>query len=530
LQASKDEAIDVPPFFAQPFIDGVVQAEGMPAFASTPEVYQWLAHTAEQGGQTKQLRTLAGESLIHYKTALAAELIAEKPAAAIDPAIAAAQSIVLEPEATLEHFAKLQLVRDTVRAEYKQHKLPYGSWDVADEAKLAILEIYLGKVNDQIANYWPRIGQIQDQALATGNDELWLRAAQALPSWKHQAILAEQEDRRSFYRRLDYVRHGMGHDGEGEPHAVEYRLRQLAAAAMHQVGRPPEKPPVFTREQEAEMRAIKVTPDNHRDMFVQLLSQTDKLSIHNPDEEGPNKYTPDRTHPAADGKWQVVFHPTKKSYKVDSVAKVVMISPEDVSLYNVLVVGTHEAEHVNQGDADSAIGQQLQIANLKGKRVGPLREGKANEVQREGELQFFGHNASRTPAMTYAGAVEASWERHDLVASAVAFYRARREATPGSTALGAAKEAADRAIRQLRGDTTNTQALSYDEYQLLVDAVAEAPQSVRDRAAQVTCFDLPDQLRLHKYGLLPVPPHRLEFTPIILELVKAYYEKVTTHA
>lgn len=48
--------------------------------------------------------------------------------------------------------------------------------------------------------------------------------------------------------------------------------------------------------------------------------------------------------------------------------------------------------------------------------------------------------------------------------------------------------------------------------------LAEASPEVRQRATMITTLDLDDQLRLHRYGLLPTPDEAgVDWTPILLK-------------
>lgn len=516
LRAHKNEMFDAPPFFAKPFVDGAIVHPDMPKFAYESEVYNWLAAQVEQGVPVKQLRDMAKDSLAAYKADLKQEILAGTPADQIDPRISDYAPVVLNPAATLAQFENLLQVRHMIRAEYSALK-PDTMLDTVGEAKCEVLEIYLARVNDQLADYWPRISYIQDQAVRTENHELWLAAAKVIPSWNLQLALDDQVSRSAMHARLDYVRHGMGQDAQGRPSQVSQRLWELAAASTVEAGH---KAPVFTPEQTALLRKAKVAPDRLRYLVEETLRRTGRLSSQDPNAEGPGKYTPERTTPAGDG-WQVVEHPAKNSFMVDSLPQVVLTPKEAISWYTALVVGgAHEMEHINQAEADYAVAQLLKLAGVKGKRVSPLREGRANQNQREWETILFGVPESASPAMTYASALEELRAGKGLAAAAVAFYRRRRMVTPAKTPAAAATEAADRVVRHTRGGGYNSQALSYDEYTLLTDSTAAAPDSVRHRAGMVTCFDLSDQLRLHKYGLLPPVPERQDFMSVFLDVAR----------
>lgn len=527
LQHAQHEDTAAPSFFAKPFIDGKIADPEVPAFEQPQEVYTWIAERIQKGEPAATVRDWARQSLTHYTQELAGALVAGTPAADIDPLVIEAQSLVLDPTATLDYFEQVQQIRNLLRAEYRELKPAYGAWDVQQDAKLAILEVYLAKTNDILADYWPRVSYIQDQALLTGDDGLWTRAVQFQPSWE---VVADEQQRGAFHDRLDYIRHGMDTDASGRVHPVAQRLWQLASKnTVRTDGIAAERvdaQPLFTPEQEQKLSKTMADPETVRLLIERTLGQADLLSSSSP-LEGPDVYDPGRRHPAHDGKWQVAYHPTKNTFMVDSVAKVYFVPKRPVSWRTVLITAaSHELEHINQGEADEAIKQHLAIAGIKGKRVSPLREGGAMAKQREGEELLFGKASTGKPFMTYASAIHALRDGKSLAEAAEAFYFTHRRRSPSDDAIKSAKMAADRVVRLLRADGHSSQPMAYAEDHLLADALGDASPAARARGAKVTCFDLPDQLRLHTYGLLPQPPEGRDLMRIFLSVAKADIREV----
>jgi hypothetical protein len=503
LRSSQLEDNAAPLFFAKPLVDGRVCNEDTPAFSNSQEAYHWLAARIESG-KSGGLLELARQSLKYYTEDLAAELLAGTPAAQIDPAITECQSLVLDPQVTLKHYEKLMRAKQLIQTTYAAHKAAASNWDVVSDAKCEVLAVYMGKVNDQLALYWPRLGYMQKQAQLTGNDALWLQAAQVLPTWEHQRVLASEDKAQHFYRRLDYVRHGMGHDAAEQPHPVSDRLWQLARSGA----------PSAPGERRQALESETVEPEDMSALFTKVLRRAGRLSTSDPTADGPDKFYPERRHGASDGGWQVVANPAGNTFMVDSLSRTYRVPQEPQSLYSVLFVGgAHELRHVNQGDGDQAVQSRLKIAGVKGKRVSPLREGGANACQREWSERLIGAAASG-PAMTYASAISAMVEGKGVAAAAEAFYHTMLQDTKPAQA---AKRAANRVTRLLRCGGSSTQAMAYAEEWLLSDSLAAASPAARKRATEVTCFDLPDQLRLHRYGLLPQPPEQADLMELLLD-------------
>lgn len=526
LRAALPEDVEAPFIFAKPFLDGRIKTDDMPEFTSSADVYDWAATCVRQGNSDK-LRKLAGQSLIAYKNELAVEILAGKAAPEIDPDIWEAKPFVMDPQSMLQRFDDLQAARKLIRAEYRALKRgDSGQPQLLEGAKRAKLEVQLAKVNGLVADYIPRLGFAQDQAIRLGDRAQWLDISSRLHPSMQMALAG---GRGRLYTSLDYLKNGMGSDVSGNPSPVAHRLWELASAP-DAVETPEPVNARFTPEEVEKLRKFMVSPDEIAEMMAETLRRAGLLSEFSPEDTpgNPNRYYPERKTRAEDGKWQVVPHPSKDSFAVESEAGVYQVprtSPQP--LYHVLAVGgNHELEHVNQGESDGTIAQYDNLAELKGRGVSPLREGGANAQQRVGVLAMFGERATGKPRMTYAAAIEEIRAGNGPVSAAVTYFDYLREYYPKKPQKELALEAADRVARLMCAEGTNSQPMAYAEEWLFDDALRNVSPEVRARAIAVTCFRLADQVRLHRFGLLPLSSgEQRNLANILLEVAQPYVHR-----
>jgi hypothetical protein len=134
--------------------------------------------------------------------------------------------------------------------------------------------------------------------------------------------------------------------------------------------------------------------------------------------------------------------------------------------------------------------------------IGYAEDGSANMRQRKAEEELFGYR--RSYADTYASALRAIESGGSIGDATKTFYKAKRSTMPDTSPQAAAKEAADRVFRLVRGGI-NSQPMVYAEESIIVNELSKASVAAQQRALAVTGLDLVDQVRLHTFGLLDVP-------------------------
>lgn len=107
-----------------------------------------------------------------------------------------------------------------------------------------------------------------------------------------------------------------------------------------------------------------------------------------------------------------------------------------------------------------------------------------------------------------------------------AFYEEKRRLFPDINADMAAKEAADRVLRLIGQGGINSSSMSYAEGGLFEVELERAPVNVRQRAGAITTLDFVDQLRLHRYGLLPVLNDDIDWSTHIIGALQKYLDSL----
>jgi len=510
IGAQKGEDVTAPLFFAESFLDGSVDMTvfGNPEFHSQEEVYQWLAKAVqEQTVAVDALRAAAKQSAIAYKEKAAQALLNETELTEED---AGSMSLVLQPDNVIEQNAAAEEARQYLLWLRKKYTADGGH---VDGAKRAVVEVYLARVNEVIAKSIPVVDYYIRQSQMIG-DEQGVRLAQdSLPS-AVRSILSNDTSKQDLFRRLDYLRNGLGVNERGST-AVSEDILSINDAEADASGRDS----IFTPEQAAILKQTMVEPAEMQAIFSRILAKAGLLS-----EEDSGSWSTSRKTRAHDELFQVVINPTKATFEVDGTSGVYKVAAEPRSLYDVLVVGGfHELSHINQAQADRQLGETLQVAKVKGKRPSMLREGGANMKQREAEIRYFGK--SKPLALTYARALQVLEGGGSLFEATRAFYEEKRRVMPDVPAKTAAKEAADRVIRLIRQGGQSSQAMAYAEEGILSQELATASPEAKERAMAITSLDLVDQVRLHRYGLLPdIPSENIDWSELVADELAPYIQ------
>lgn len=518
VRSHKAEDVTAPLVFPGAFLETPIVTEDKMyevSFEDQQEVYAWFATTASGDDADKShLLALAKESGEWYRAKLANALSTGTASDDLEEMM----PIVLDPKAAMDNFRDVQELRSHLHILRTIYSEDQGK---VEGAKRAVVDVYLARINALCAGDMTRMDYLTKQAKLSGDDELVTRV-RSLLSPTFQKAFEQDETRSGVLRRFDYLQDGMGIDAKGHASAVSKRLYEIASETERVNG--PENG-IFSAEETEQIKSYTLNPDQMREIFTAVLSRAGMLSS-----EESSTWSPTRTHRARDGKFQVVENPGKSTFAVDSHSGVFKYSSKPRSLFDVIVVGgVHELTHINQAEADRQLGETLRIAELKGKRCGMLREGGANANQRSAERALFGE--SKPIALTYAKAYEALHETGSVVEAGRAFMKEKLSAFPKLSPEKAAEEAADRVLRLKRAGGFSSGALVYAEEAILNHELKDSPVPLRSRATAVTSLDLVDQVRLHRYGLLPVvTTASVDWMPHILEAVRPYVDEALSRS
>lgn len=491
IRKQKGEDSIAPFFFAKAFIASEISfpdhLENIPSFDSSRSVYDWLSESIKKGVLTQEeYLGIAKQSGGLYRQAMADALVSDTP---IDSSWLNVESLVIDPKGFIQNAQDCLEVRLYLlgeRAKYKE------GGDRLSGAKRAIIDMYLSKINMTVISNIPLADHLYVQA-ARIDDATTLDEALSIIPVGFREGLDDQRTRQETFRRLDFLRNGLGVDAAGRSSAVSHSIEEIASLSSESY-----EAPVYTSEQTKKLKEMTLQPEEIREVLSALLASAGMLSA-----EPPETWTSERTNRAFDGLFQVVENPDGESFAVNGKSGVYKTSSTPRSLYDVLTIGgIHEPTHINQAEADKQLGETIKLASIRGKRLAMLREGGANAQQRAAERELFG--TSKPVALTYARALQSLEQTGgDLWQATRAFYDEKHRILPDLNLQAVAREAADRVLRLVRQGGSNSTAMSYAEGGLFIAELEHSDPAVRTRAGAITSLDLVDQVRLHRYGLLP---------------------------
>ena len=488
---SKGEELVAPAVYPEPFLDGKISHKNIeiPKFDTTEDVEWWALEAASDPNiDNNLLREVFNASTKAYKEKVADAIVNNT---SLQDETFHCMSVVLDPQEAVgrarnlsETRAKLKEIISSLSSEPSE----------LDHAKRAITEIYLSKTNALIAEQIPILEYAATGASILGDEATAQAAFSAMPQNLREAIKADNFEK--VFKRLDFLRNGLGVDENSQSSGVSENV--ISAIDEQRLAGHESTTPKYTPEQIEKMKHFMLSPDQIAKHAENIFYEAGKLSK---DASSATEAIA-RTGRASDNLWQVIQNPGKSTFEVDGTRGLYKTTTQNTSLFNVLTVGyMHELTHVNQSESDQKIGAVLRIANTKGKRVSGIREAGANNSQREYSAKLTGSRSR--PSMTYVNALRAL-EQTGSVASAIeAFYDAKLETDPGLDNRKAALEAADRVMRLTRMGGINSQPMVYAEQLLLAHEIKDMSPAAQSRATSVTCLDFTDQIKLHKYGLLP---------------------------
>lgn len=513
IKAHKGDTTMAPSFFAEAFIRGQVKLPELPAgppvFGSPNDVYRWIATCVHDSTiDEKVLMQMSKDSANYYKQVVAQSLVdGETP----DPAVMENMPIVINPADMIKQSLSVAQARQFLHGMHVAHK---EGVDRLEGAKRALTNVYLAKINKAVVNDVTILECLAKQSRLIGDEETEKAATDIVSEPLRRAL---DSDRPRTLKRLDYLRNGMGLDESGHGSTVDSEV--LQENENNEVESEPE-PPMFSLNQRDKMKAFKLSPAEMADLYSRILAKAGLLS-----QEDPSTWSLKRSHRAADDLFQVVINPSKNTFVTNARSGAYEVASEDRSLHDVILVGGfHELEHVNQAQIDRVLGKELKIAELKGKRVSMLRESGANYKQRDAEQMLFGER--KPVALAYACALQVLEQGGDAFSATQAFYNEKRRTDPDAPPVKVAQEAADRVLRLTRSGGLSSQSMSYAEEKILDKELENASAEVKSRAVAITSLDLVDQVRLHKYELLPVlEGEKVDWTDIIMKEAEPYIIK-----
>ncbi len=299
--------------------------------------------------------------------------------------------LVFDPQVTLGKLKKLRSIKKSLLRQ-KRELLPPLSGLM--KAKKAVLQMYLARINEQLANFYSTLLKLQGKAEKIGEEKLDPAEREILTLiWgtknrpRTQAVLdkfvfgaSRELDPKGDYNQIS-------REIEEKVLSVLDANKDFAVVQRNSIlaqGLDPEK-----------VLAENITPDQRKKWGDEVLAQYGLLSS---DESGD--YLKSQTTPAADNKWRYVLRADRKTLAINPKQKVVLDSSNTKRdlIKGLLVPVGHEIEgHVIQHENKARIPLRL-FKIVGGDRGHLMSEGGA--VYNEDKLiqQIFGY---RRPIASY---------------------------------------------------------------------------------------------------------------------------------
>lgn len=387
---------------------------------------------------------------------------------------------------------------------------------VVDQAKREITQLSLGRVNSVLAELYPSAVKLVEQCERTADTPasavILERLEKMAPVLKHvTAADTPSGHTNSFLRRLDYLRNGVWVEGDG----VKARTVSVVSKPVLDlvdtlaIGAEGEGQPRLSPELIAELDNISWGADEFKQFCEFVLREWGVLSEHPATWEELDT----RAGWAPDRKLQVVITPKADSLAVDYLTGAFTIPLKyDRTLTQTfpagaLPVAAHELTHGLQHMVAQSLGEQLPLAQLRGRHSLTLREGAGLYQEQIVQEEYLGRYQPAN--INYLRALQVKLAGGNVLQVTRAFFdeSVRSHDRKSQTDLKRqAAAAVNRAQRLYRHGGFDSQPLDYIEQALIVDELKKmGEEQASNFGITQSVFDLKDAVRLHRLGLLPTP-------------------------
>jgi hypothetical protein len=405
------------------------------------------------------------------------------------------------------------------------------------EAKRALVHVYVGRLNTMAAvDVYPGLLSLEEQLARSPENaattELLQRLVRDAPAIGRIHEL-EGEDRaiarETYARHLDAIRQGAPFelDEVDETQAGIFAHRALQELAESIRTLVPKTSHTELTDLAKQLQGVSWDAQQIKEFIEAVLSEWGMLS----DQRVTWQEVDDRDGFAPDEKFQVIVTPRRKNLSVDSTRRIVNIPEGTVRpLAGVYPAGAlpsvaHELSHVLQGYADYELGQQIPLAQIKGRRYRILREAGGAYQEKILSRDYFGNGRETNPH--YLQAYIAKAEGRNRLEVARVFYEsttASKQLSPEED-MAARTLAVNRTARLYRYGGQNSQVLDYVEQSVVCDVLMQrmTPEQVDAFLLGSTSFSLEDSVLLHRFGLLTLPT-KAAFSPAH-DVMRIFIEK-----
>ena len=394
------------------------------------------------------------------------------------------------------------------------------------EAKRALVHVHVGRLNTMAAvDVYPGLLSLEEQLARSPENasttELSRRLVRVAPAIGQIHELEGEERtlaRETYAKHLDAIRQGAPFelDEVDETEAGLFAQRALQELAESIRTLAPEVSQSELTDLARRLQGVSWDAQQIKEFIEAVLGEWGMLS----DQRVTWQEVDDRDGFTLDEKFQVIVTPRRKNLSVDSTRRIVNIPEGTVRpLTGVYPAGAlplvaHELSHVLQGIGDYELGQQIPLAQIKGRRYRILREAGGAYQEKILRRDYFGNDREANPH--YLQAYVAKTEGKNRLEVARVFY----ESTTAGKQLSPEEDAAARTLavnrtaRLYRYGGQNSQVLDYVEQSVVCDVLMQrmTPEQVDAFLLGSTSFSLEDSALLHRFGLLTLPT-KAAFSP-----------------
>ncbi len=494
--------------------------------------YSFLSLIA-MNGDSKLLKKIEKESFEHFRSAMGAFVFegGEEPDTARLVVFNDGTKLIRRTKGLVEYKNFLTTVSQDVR--HKQEDYPN---DLAYDAKKVILEIYLKRVNSELATVYPDMIEYWNQVQHLSQPQKDISMAALQETWKllaHVDFSKDEEARMKFVRRLDFVRNGVAISEDNfstiSPELVELFEESSVRPEKHE----DLQNPIFRPEEIEKLSAITCNAEQMQALVKYFLIEFDKLS-----DEPESTYVIDRPERAADGKWQVVVRKDNTDAMgaedpegVFEIPGAFMRTLTEVNPPIGVISGlAHELMHVFQADNIRNNPDALTIGReLNGKGFLVLKEAGAIMTERIVQARLFGQERQDNPH--YLMAMQTLESGGSEPTAIKAFYESYMESNPEANTKKALADSVGRVKRLTRRrGGFDSQALNYAETGIITSALEKAKKPTVDMLTAECAFGIKDLVTLHSFGLLQSHAENFpidKFIEIAEKVLREFLDKET---
>jgi hypothetical protein len=394
-----------------------------------------------------------------------------------------------------------------IKRELKEHpETPETS------AKHAIVEIYQTRINTSLADEYPTLQGFTAQVrqLSPEYGRQWNQWLGTDFSSRLRLLMAERDISLNFVKRLDALRNGLteGYGRDNSYRGVSGMVQRYYENEEAQVS---SSETVFTEEEVAVLSEIEIDTATMQTWLEEVLKERGLLSEYTYDIE-KDRFRKGR---APDKKWQIAVDPGTSSLSVDKIKGLIKLSDDfnrsltSVEPVGAVPVGAHELMHVEQNERSYRNPYALRLTReISGKRATLLREASGILKEKEVHANLFGQYRPNNPH--YMRALLTLEQTEDETMATQAFIESvlsgmELNDLPEKQRRATVYKAVDR-VRRLthRNGGFNTQPMVYAEQAIIAEEVAKLPSETQQLIFAEASLDLPDMVRLHRFGLLSI--------------------------